>query len=137
MNKIHNITLFSALLVAVFAVASVVASVLAVHHVTYINKTVRNGSAYGFTIGDSKDSVYKKARILYNGKKAYILHPLGPHDFGPMFRFHFTDDEYHILYPRTVWGIYFKKDFMSSIHLTFQNDSLIEIYRQRALLEFP
>ena len=39
--------------------------VIAWYHLTYIDETTRSGSAYGFTIGQSKESAYETAQQLY------------------------------------------------------------------------
>lgn len=102
---------------------------------TYIDDDVTSGEAYGFSIGDSKEAAYKKARELFASQKVFIEYPLYRSGHGPWEEFNFQDAEYKKLKERDVWRIYFEK--RNFIRLSFKGDKLEAIYRHRQYFEFP
>lgn len=104
---------------------------------TYIDKTVEQGEAYGFRIGDSKKKSYQKARKVFTEKKVYILYPLDSNNYGLHKEIQFLDKEFKIMSNRNVWEIYFDDGFFDLIKLSFRNDTLISIHRHRKKIELP
>lgn len=105
--------------------------------ITYIDKTVTKGEAYGFKIGQTKEEVYAAARDVFAGKSVYILYPLDHQDHGPHKEIKFLDSEYNLIADRDSWEIYYNQTYFNTLWLSFENDSLIEIYRHRKNFELP
>lgn len=106
-------------------------------NITYIDNTVTQGQVYGFKIGDSKEITYQKARKIYAGKVAYILYPLDSNSFGPHYKFNFSDNDYQLIADRNQWEFLFNEKHQDFIKLSFENKSLISIYRHRQQFELP
>ena len=103
---------------------------------TYIDEEIRTGSAYGFTVGQSKDAVFQTAKIAYSDKTVLIQYPLGPNGYGPLDDFKFDDDDYKKIADRNRWTFYFD-DRMNFIRFKFNYDRLAYIYRHRQEIEAP
>lgn len=100
---------------------------------TYVDEKINVGSGYGFSIGDTKNNVYEKARQLYSAEVVFIRHPIRYDGYGPMIRFNFGDEEYKKIENSDKWVFYFdKRDF---IRLTFRGDKLVSIHRRRQEFE--
>jgi hypothetical protein len=104
---------------------------------TYIDRQIEEGSAYGFQIGDSKLITYQKAKKVFAGKKIFILYPLDKNEFGPHKEFNFSDDKYVLIADRERWEFLFGEGYWDFLELTFQDDELKTIYRHRQKFELP
>lgn len=110
---------------------------------TYIDDTVTEGSAYGFTINETKEEVYQKAREVFSDKPVYILYPLNSRNWGPHLRYYFTPEEYYMLANQDFWRLYFRSDkdkyhsYSDSLKLKFKDNKLIRIHRHRQFFELP
>lgn len=108
-------------------------------YVTYIDETVVEGSAYGFTVGHGKEETYEAAARQYADINVRIRHPLKDQkQYGPLISFSFSKEEYYILRERTRWRIYLSKERLSDlVDLKFKGDNLVSIYRHRKYFELP
>jgi len=97
----------------------------------YTSDSITKGQAYGFTIGQTKQEVFKSAAIQYKGKQVYFSYPLNQYGYGPFDDMNFTESDYKKIENRNMWDFYFNnKDFHNSIRLDFDNDNrLVLIYR--------
>ena len=107
-------------------------------YLTYIDKTVINGSAYGFSSGYSKNETYNKAKQVFSNEKVYIIYPVDEDGIGDFKVINFDGDYKNILNKLESWKFYFQKDdFRDYVELTFEGDNLFSIYRKRQKFEFP
>lgn len=104
---------------------------------TYIDDTVEKGEAYGFKIADSKEETYKRAKEVFKNKKVFILYPLDKQEYGPHKKITFSAEDYQMIDSRDLWEFFFNEDFNDSLTLSFQDDSLVKIYRHRQNFELP
>jgi len=102
---------------------------------TYIEEEIETGSAYGFTVGDTKDAVYKNAKTLYADRKVFIRYPIESDGYGPIYEFTFSDVDYEKIKNDKKWEFYFDK--MDSIRLIFEGEHLVLIHRHRQHFELP
>ena len=106
---------------------------------TYINQTVVSGSAYGFSIGSSKQHVIQQASALREAHPNAVISV----DFGPRAGDRFTlaptTDQIDRLMPHDQWNLQLDgpTEFFNTIRLTFQDGTLVEIHRHRKYLELP
>jgi len=104
---------------------------------TYIDKTITEGAAYGFNIGETKLESFKKAQGIYQDKDVFILHPLDKNNFGPHQKIAFHNEDYALIEGRDKWTFYFDEGFFNSLKLTFESEKLTRIHRHRKNFELP
>ena len=104
---------------------------------TYIDETITVGKGYGFTIGDSKEETYQKAKKNYENKTVFILHPIDHRGYGPHKKFTFSPEEYSLISELDSWTFYFTDDYFDLIQLKFEDSNLVEIHRHRKKFELP
>jgi len=118
---------------------------------TYIDDTITSGQAYGFTIGDDKETTYEKAPRALSMLKGYnsivymeiksdvdsaellaaesnhtVMVEALLHDVGyPAFRI------------KAQWDFYIDGSYFNKLSLIFCDEKLCEIYRHRKYFEFP
>ena len=106
---------------------------------TYIDETVTSGSAYGFSIGSSKQQAIEQASALRETHPNAVLYV----DFGPRAGDRFTVsptlDQIERLEPHDQWSCQLDgpKEFFNTVRLTFLDDRLVEIHRHRKYFELP
>ena len=115
---------------------------------SYIDETIVSGSAYGFTIGDSKLETYEKTSPALSklGDNVYMEIKVTPETAGVLA----TNPNYTILvssffhevgYPsfetRNRWDFYFNGSYFNKLSLIFCNKKLCEVYRHRKYFELP
>lgn len=125
------------LLILLAIVIIAIISCLGYLKVTYIDRQIKEGSAYGFQIGDSKLTTFQKGKKAFEGKQTFILYPLDKNEFGPHKEFHFNNDEYAMIADRERWEFLFGEGHWDFLELTFQDDTLKTIYRHRQKFELP
>ena len=104
---------------------------------TYIHKEITNGEAYGFSIGDSKELAYQKAKQAFQGKIIFIDYPIFMEDVGDLTLITFSDKEYAYLKDRKNWRFYYNKTRLDILVLIFSNNKLTSIVRHRQKIELP
>ena len=104
---------------------------------TYIDETVIEGKAYGFSLGDTKLETYYKAQAIYQNQDVYILYPMNESGYGPHRQINFQAEEFKILEGQASWELYYDEGFFDSLKLTFENGNLANIHRHRKKFELP
>lgn len=104
---------------------------------TYLDETITEGKAYGFTIGESKFEVFEEAKDSYQNKAVYILYPLDNNGFGPHTKIYFQVEDYKLIEDRDIWTFYFDEGFFDLLKLKFENGKLTKIHRHRKHFELP
>jgi len=132
-----NRSVRNAIIGFVCVLVGVVCAYAAFLYFSYISDIVVSGTAYGFRIGASKQEAYAAARPAFQGRQVYIMYPVDRDLFGPLVPIHFTEDEYAMLARRDFWEIYFVNGYWNSLSLTFEEGSLVKIYRHRQYFELP
>jgi len=105
---------------------------------SYIDNTVASGTAYGFTIGSSKQDALASTGNLsdYPHATVYV-------DYGPRAGDNFTvaplPSNLGKLQQHDRWNVLLRGNdkFFDSVRLTFRNGKLVEIYRHRQNFELP
>ena len=127
-------TLVVATLVPILAITGYFAYLWA----TYIDETITSGTAYGFTIGASKQEALTSAGRLNNYPQAVVYVTFGPKAGD---NFTITPSPTHIgqLQEHEQWDVLLDGDgqFFDSVRLTFRDGKLAEIHRHRQYFEFP
>ncbi len=113
---------------------------------TYIDETVVAGSAYGFTIGDDKQTTYSKASAVLTPfpNTVFTLVTVSAETeavFGGMpgnqlfVQALLFPEGYEAFSEEDIWEFYFEASVWNSIKLTFCDGRLCEIYRHRQYFE--
>ena len=100
---------------------------------------VTEGSAYGFTIGQSKEEVYREARRLYEGMEVYVSQ-IGvgksvDYTYRNLFTFEEKDKSHYLGLDR--WIFHFKYTRVNYIAFIFLDQKLVEIRMVDAFMELP
>ena len=103
----------------------------------YLDETITEGKAYGYNIGESKLETFEKAKIIYQNKTVYILHPIDKNDFGPHNKISFQDEDYKLIEDRDRWTFYFDEDFNNLLKLSFECGKLTKIHCHSKHFELP
>lgn len=107
--------------------------------VTYIDDTVTSGSKYGFTIGSSKQQIYKDISAVkedYPELKIYISY--GPRA-GDNTTLSPTNDNFERALGSDHWELLLDGDgeFFNVVRLSLEDNTLTQIYRHRKYFELP
>jgi len=127
-------TLATVVLIPILVVAGYITYLWA----TYIDESVASGSAYGFTIGASKQETLDAISRLTNHPHAVV-----DVTYGLRAGDHFTIAPVPVqigqLQMHDRWDVYLDGDgkFFNSVRLTFRDGHLAEIYRHRQYFELP
>jgi hypothetical protein len=127
------------LLAAVLVPTIIVVGYISYLYATYIDETVVSGSAYGFSIGSSKQQAIEHAAALRKDHPNAVIYV----DFGPRAGDRFTiaptADQIDTLEPHDLWSFQLDgpTEFFNTVRLTFHDDRLIEIHRHRKNFELP
>jgi hypothetical protein len=103
----------------------------------YIDETINVGDGYGFSIGDTKQESFSKARKSFEGQVVYILSPINEQGFGPHKELEFSDDDYRLIVSRDTWEFHFDTGYRDSLTLYFSEGKLARIYRHKQSFELP
>jgi hypothetical protein len=133
MKKMYKVKIY----IIISLGAIVLLSVFIYARLTYIDNVVKEGSAYGFFISDSKESSCYRAKKVFDGEKVFIIHPVDNNGFGPHMVFNSIEDSCDLLNKRSIWRFYFDEGFYDFLELNFLDDKLFEIYRHRKKFELP
>ena len=104
---------------------------------TYIDDTISSGEGYGFKIGETKEQVFERATMVFQGERMYVLNPLDKQGYGVHEELEFISEDYNLLKNRNKWEFYYTKGYFDSIKLTFEKDKLVKIHRHRKKFELP
>ena len=107
--------------------------------VTYIDESVTSGSAYGFTIGHSKQVVAQQfPSITEDHPKLHVYVSYGRRA-GDNFSIPANGQAISKLMQHDKWDLLLNGqwEFFDSIDLYFENDKLVKIYRHRQNFELP
>ena len=129
-----KIILALAVLVPILAVAGYAGYLWA----TYLDETVVSGTAYGFTIGASKQEALAAARRLDDHTRAVVYVSYGPRA-GEHFSIAPSQARIEQLQGQDQWEVLLDGTgkFFNSIRLTFREGRLIEIHRHRKHFDGP
>lgn len=129
-----KIILALAVLVPILAVAGYAGYLWA----TYLDETVVSGTAYGFTIGASKQEALAAARRLDDHARAVVYVSYGPRA-GEHFSIAPSQARIEQLQGQDQWEVLLDGTgkFFNSIRLTFREGRLIEIHRHRKHFDGP
>ena len=100
----------------------------------YGSRTITEGEAYGFKIGQSRKQTYERAKVLLSRSKIQEIHTW------PESEFHhpFSDDDIEEAFRDPSWLIIVNTNWWNNtIRLDFVNDKLATIYRHRQIGELP
>lgn len=105
---------------------------------TYLDETVVSGTAYGFTIGASRQEVLAAARSLNDHPRAVVYISYGPRT-GDHFSIAPSQVRIEQLQAHDQWDVLLdgSDKFFNSVRLTFNDDRLVEIHRHRQRFEIP
>ncbi len=106
---------------------------------TYIDDTVTSGSKYGFTIGSSKQQMYKDLSEVKNDHKELKLYiSYGPRA-GDNATLPLTNDNFERALESDHWELLLdgEGEFFNVIRLKLEDKTLIQIYRHRKYFELP
>nr|NIU00702.1 hypothetical protein [Nitrosopumilaceae archaeon]NIV65641.1 hypothetical protein [Nitrosopumilaceae archaeon]NIX61304.1 hypothetical protein [Nitrosopumilaceae archaeon] len=95
---------------------------------TTIHKRVKEGKAYGFTIGESKRNVFDNALKNY-GDRIQLIY-IGEHP-GIEKKFEFSKNKFENISNFDTWTLHLDENLMDSFTLYFKKGRLKEIYRHR------
>jgi hypothetical protein len=118
---------------------------------TYINNTVKSGSAYGFTIGDTKKETYQKlntslTEVAGKGEAVFIEIKSNAQlesflatksDFNVMVKPLFHDVGFPMFEGENVWNFYVGASYFNTLKLEFCDEQLCKIHRHRKYFELP
>lgn len=127
------------LLAAVLIPPLMVGGYVAFLAATYIDETVVSGSAYGFSIGSSKQQALEQASSLRNDYPDAVIYVF----FGPRAgdRFHVAPVVDHLdrLEAHDRWNLQLEgpSEYRNGVSLRFVDDGLVEIHRYRQYFEGP
>jgi hypothetical protein len=120
-----NIRLAFALVSAVFLLGSC-------EFFGFLDERVREGDAYGFTIGETvEQSINRASSMKLSGTihEIEVGHGSGAVPFDEARHSATSGDKWQLVVDPEVWN--------DSIYLTFENGSLVEIWRFRSPTELP
>ncbi|WP_067583415.1 hypothetical protein [Endozoicomonas ascidiicola] len=117
----------------------------------YIDDTVTDGSAYGFSIGSSKETVYKQAPVLLSGMAIstnifftqIIVTDEMASDLGAplgsqlLLQTRFHPSGFNHFKTKDVWIIFLEGGFNNFISFKFCNETLCEIKRHKQNFDLP
>jgi hypothetical protein len=97
-------------------------------------KVISTGEAYGFQVGDSREKTYENAQKLLGQKKIVAIHTWPKDQFHRPFETtenpdQNTDPKWVMVVNRDWWN--------NSIAVTFENNAVIEIRRDKIYSELP
>jgi hypothetical protein len=126
------------LAIAVLVPAMVLAGYVTYLWATYIDETSVSGSAYGFTIGTSKQEALASVRRLTSYPHAVVHVSYGPRA-GDHFSVAPVPANLDRLQEHDQWKVLLdgKDGFSNSVRLTFRDGELVEIYRHRKHFDLP
>ncbi|MBQ0711675.1 MAG: hypothetical protein KBT53_01810 [Porticoccus sp.] len=106
---------------------------------SYIDEDVVTGSAYGFTIGDTKNEViadFQSLRAKYSDAHVYVGYG---NRAGDNFSVPANLKSQSKIYEYDKWDVLLdgQYEFFNSVDLKFENGVLIEIHRHRQNFELP
>jgi hypothetical protein len=118
---------------------------------TYTDKTITSGSAYGFTIGDSKLQTYKnipnaRSHLNIGNSPIFISAKTDEHissvigtkpDYEIMVQTYLNDERLPVFVNENKWNFYFNGTYFDSLKLKFCDEKLCEIHRHRKKFELP
>ena len=106
---------------------------------TYLDEDVIAGHAYGFTIGNSKTNTFADLQALkveYPGTHVYVSYG---DRAGDRFSVPVTLNSQTQIFEYDKWAVLLdgQYEFLNSIDLKFENDTLTKIHRHRQKFELP
>jgi len=106
--------------------------------ITYIDETVSAGTAYGFSIGASKQEALMSANNLNGHPRAVLYVSYGPRA-GENFTAVPSASQIDQLQAHDRWDVLLDGSgkFFNSVRLTFRDGKLVEIHRHRKHFELP
>lgn len=129
-----HISVIIALLTIIFAIFLWVSS---------IDDVKKEGEAYGFNFGSSKEQVFKQLMdvtstikyqervVLFNKKLKEAKNPL-------IHKTNFSEGEFYLFKDKSEWNLFYESFyFFDSITLYFCENKLCKVKRKRAFLEWP
>lgn len=120
-----------------FAILILIISCFAYFGITYIDKEVTTGEAYGVKVGSTKRESFDMVKESFGDRKVYILSPINELGVGPHKIIHFREDDYLLIKDMDVWTFYFNEGFFDILRLSFNENSVTKIYRHRKKFELP
>lgn len=105
---------------------------------THLDETVVSGTAYGFTIGASKQEALAAARSLNDHPHAVVYISYGPRA-GDHFSIAPSQVRIEQLQAHDQWGVLLDgpNKFFNAVGLTLNDGKLVEIHRHRQHFELP
>lgn len=122
-----------------------IAGMIAFLYSSSIDKSITSGSAYGITIGNSKQTIFTKLPAVYenavgkNQKNSVTLHLFFEEPHNPTFvSSKLSELDYSEFESSNSWQLFFNTTyFFDSVTLEFCDSKLCEIKRYRYYLEYP
>ncbi len=107
--------------------------------VTYIDESVTSGSAYGFTIGHTKEVVAKQFPIMDEDYPQLHVYVSYGRRAGDNFSIPANEHAINRLISHDKWDLLLNGqwEFFDSIDLYFENNKLVKIHRHRQNFELP
>lgn len=121
------------------ALALCIAGMGAYYWVTYIDKTITVGDAYGYKIGISKQEAAKILNTVTGEfPKAHVYISFGE-KAGDFFSIPVTPDAFVKYGSFDKWTVFLEgeNNYSNNITLFFRDEKLVEIYRHRQYFELP
>lgn len=105
---------------------------------TYLDETVVSGTAYGFTIGASKQEALAAARSFNDHPHAVVYVSYGARA-GDHFSIAPSQARIEQLQAHDQWDVLLDgaDSFFNSVRLTFHDGRVVEIHRHRQYFELP
>ena len=124
-------------LVILIAIIEIIALLFTWVAVQFIDDKVVEGSAYGFTIGDNKETSYANATQVFRGKSVSVMYPVAGQHHKSRKRIYFTDDDKTLVTEQNEWIFYFGEGFLDELALTFSEGKLVKIHKQKEPFGLP
>jgi hypothetical protein len=103
-------------------------------YLTYIDEAVVTGSAYGYTIGQSKRDVYEIATHQFRDNEISGIHIMEPFEtFDP------SPGNFAMVESGDLWTVFpaERNDFFDTVDLHFEDGALTKVHRHRQRFELP
>ena len=105
---------------------------------TYIDETIVSGSAYGFSVGATKEEALASAKSMRGYPAAAVYVSYG-HRAGDHFTFKVSQATLEHLQEHEQWEVLLDGTgrFFNTVRLTFRGGRLVKIHRHRQHFELP
>jgi hypothetical protein len=124
-------------LVILIAIIEIIALLVTWVAVKFVNDEVVEGSAYGFTIGDNKETSYANATQAFRGKTVSVMYPVAGQHHKSRKHIYLADEDKTLVTEQDEWRFYFGEGFLDSLTLTFSEGELVKIHKRTRLFEVP